>query len=184
MLGTDSGWADPIIVDVDAHLEHDFDGLVAAGCVPVDDNAALLPGMDHVLLTDPFVSIHNAIMGLLVQIDNVLKTDVDALVVTAQTAELLALLFLGELGSERLAVGSLHSFAFEEVDQVLIADLVFMNAKAHRVHEFVHVLLADELVVNLEAASVFECVLHIFAANLLAFVVDETACRHFDLVIL
>ena len=85
VLCANSSRANPIVFDVDTHLQDDLNSCLATDVVTIDCNAAFFPSVDHLILTEPLVSIHDTIMWLLVQVDDVLEADVEAFVVAAQT---------------------------------------------------------------------------------------------------
>ena len=158
VLGTDGSWADPFVFDIDAHLQHNLNSGGSADRLISDSDAAFFPSVDHVILADPFVGIHHAVMRLFVKIHDVFKADVKSFVVTAKTAELLAQLFFRELSDKCRAIWDPYGIAMEQINQILIADLVTLNANTQMMHNVIHVLFTDELVVDLEAATVLESI--------------------------
>ena len=82
-LGPHSGRADPLVVEVEAALEHDVDHVGAAELVPSHIDAAFLPGVDKLVLAQPLASEHDAIMRNVVQIQDVLEAELHLLVLTA-----------------------------------------------------------------------------------------------------
>ena len=83
-LGPHSGWADPLVVEVEAALEHDVDHVGAAQLAPSHIDAAFLPGVDKLVLAQPLASEHDAIMGNFVQVQDVLQTELHFFVLPAQ----------------------------------------------------------------------------------------------------
>lgn len=84
MLGSDSSWADPVIVDVDAALEDNVDHVLATDLMVVNLNASFLPSVDHFLLAKPLTGEHHTVVRRLVEIKDVLKTEFDVLVDAAK----------------------------------------------------------------------------------------------------
>ena len=84
MHGADSSWADPLVVDIGATLQHNIDHLLATYQVLVHLNAALLPSVDHLILADPVARKHHAVVRWIVQINDVLQAELDVLVHAAQ----------------------------------------------------------------------------------------------------
>ena len=78
----------------------------------IDGDAALFPGVDHLILADPFVGVHDAIVGRLVEVNDVFEADVEAFVVTAE-AGVLVVAWLGEAGMQFVAVVHLYLLALE-----------------------------------------------------------------------
>ena len=182
VLGADGCGADPLVLDINAHLQYNLDGGRSADGVIVNDNAAFFPCMDHIILADPFVCVHNAIVRLLVKIDDVLEADVEAFVMTAETAEPLAMFALGELSDERTAIIHRHGISFEEINQILVADIVPLNINAEAAHDFVHIFFANELLCYFETATVFESITHVLGTGDFTVNITETAMRDLLLV--
>ena len=84
MHGADSSWADPLMVDISASLEHNIDHVLTTQLVLEHLNAALLPSVDHLILADPVARKHHAVVRWIVQIDDVLQAELDVLVHAAQ----------------------------------------------------------------------------------------------------
>ena len=84
MHGADSSWADPLVVNIGAPLQHNIDHLLATYQVLVHLDAALLPSVDHLILADPVASKHHAVVRWIVQIDDVLQAELDVLMHAAQ----------------------------------------------------------------------------------------------------
>ena len=156
VLGANSSWADPVIFNVDAHLKDDLDGGPAADRAVFHLNAALLPSVDHLVLTDPLIGEHDAVVRLLVQIDDILEADIETFMVTAKSAKFVVRFRSRELSKEGMTIMHLNGLAMEEVHEVDIANLVMLDIDAHVLQDFIHVFLADELLIHLEAATVME----------------------------
>ena len=82
-LGPHSGWADPLVAEVKAALEHDVDHVRPAELVLSHVDAAFLPGVDKLVLAQPLASEHDAIMRNVVQVQDVLEAELHLLVLTA-----------------------------------------------------------------------------------------------------
>ena len=121
----------------------------------IDRDAAFFPGVDHLILADPFVSIHDAIMRRLVQVNDVFEADVKAFVMAAEAGVLVVTRF-GEIGVQFVAVMHLNLRALEQQLELLVADVVMFDLHAHSFHDVIDVLLADEHVIDHEATPVDE----------------------------
>ena len=83
--GANCSWADPLVIQVDAPLQHNIDHLLPAEGVAMDLNAAFLPSVHHLILADPVTRKHDAVVRWLVQIKYVLEAEFDVLVHAAQS---------------------------------------------------------------------------------------------------
>ena len=83
-FGTDSCGADPFVVELEAALKDDIDHTRATNLVVFDDDTTLFPSVDHLVLAEPLTSHHHAVVGHLVQVDNVLKTELHLFMLTAE----------------------------------------------------------------------------------------------------
>ena len=77
-------WADPVVIDVNAALQDHVDHLVAAKVVMGYVNASLLPCFDHFVATDPLVSEQNAVMGWLVEVQDILEAEFKIVMLSAK----------------------------------------------------------------------------------------------------
>jgi len=164
VLGADSSWADPVVVDVDAALEHNIDHVFAAGGVVVNLDASLFPGMDHLLLAEPLTGKHDAVMRWLVQVQDVLEAELNALMGAAKS-RVAVVDGCGEVSLQDVTVVHLNLFTVEETVHVESADVVRVGIDALVVRDVSHILFTDELVMDAEAAAVVEGVIEVTRAH-------------------
>jgi hypothetical protein len=158
MLGTHSRGADPLLVDVDAALEHDVDHVLSADFLRFDFDAARLPRGEHLVLALPLAGQHYAVVGDFVQIVHVFDAELDTLVLTAHVAEVREL-FIGELGVDDISVGKFHVMTREERFKLGIAELSVMDRVTSRGRDRGEVVFAHELVGYFEAFALAESVI-------------------------
>ena len=84
MLGAYGRRADPILIELDATLQHDIDHGRSADNFAVHLDAALLPCMDHLILTDPLAIELDTVVWRLVQVKDILEAELNAIVHTAK----------------------------------------------------------------------------------------------------
>ena len=87
MLGANSSWANPLVVQVNAPLQDDINHLITTNINTPDLNASSLPSLKHLVLTFPFALEHDTIMGDLVQVVDILHAEIDTLVHSAHIAK-------------------------------------------------------------------------------------------------
>ena len=79
MLGANSSWTNPVIVQLNAALENNVNHVLSTDLFLFDLNAARLPGLKHLVLAFPLSSQHDAIMGLFIQVLDILHAKVNTL---------------------------------------------------------------------------------------------------------
>ena len=83
VLSSDSSWADPVVVQVNAALEHNVDHLLSTDVLLLNLNASSLPSLKHLVLTLPLSSKHDTVVGDFIQVMDVLKAEVNSLMHSA-----------------------------------------------------------------------------------------------------
>ena len=167
MLGADSCRADPLLVNINAHLQDNLDCRPATHVMAVYRNASVFPGMDHLILADPLICIHHAVMRLLVEIDDVLEANVVTLVVATQTRVRVMACF-GEVSMQMVTVVHLDLVPLEQLLKLFIANGVVLNIDTHCLHNVINVLLANEHMIDLEAATMDKQLCHFVLVHTLS----------------
>ena len=170
VLRADSSWANPFVLNVNAHLQDDLDSGPSTHVLPIDRDASLFPSMDHLVLANPLVCIHYTIMRWLVQVNDILEADIEALVMTAE-AGYFVVTCDRELCLQMVAIVHLDFLALEELVKLVMANVVVLNLNAHPIHDVLQVFLADKLLTDLEAATMAEGILQVFLRHTLDTVV-------------
>ena len=73
-----------MFVEVEAALQHDVDHFRSAELAPVHLDAALFPGVHDLVLAEPLAIEHHTVVRHLVQIEDVLQTELHLLMLAAQ----------------------------------------------------------------------------------------------------
>ena len=153
--GSEGCRANPVAIDINAALHYGIHHRVSTNIMVCDRDTASFPGVDHFVLAEPLSCKHDTVMGSRVEIQNVVKTELNVLMSPAQS-RVTVVVSRGEVSNELMAVIHVNSLSVEESMHVTITDIVVSNIEAHFFLNVVHVFLADKSMIHFEAASVLK----------------------------
>ena len=112
--------------------------------------------MDHLVLADPLVGKHNAVMGCVIKVKDVFEAEFHLLVFTAE-GRVRIVMSRREVSNQVVSVVHLDVVAAEQFEELLVTDLVAVNHDTHVVVlDDIDVFFTDKLVAGAETISVLE----------------------------
>ena len=155
MLGAYGRRADPILIELDATLQHDIDHGRSADDFAVHLDASLFPCMDHLILTDPLAIELDTVVWRLVQVKDILEAELNAIVHTAK-GRMMVVERRSEVRDQPVPIVHSYLLSMEKAVKILSADMILINVHAHLFLDMIHILLANELSIDTETTSMLE----------------------------
>lgn len=118
VLGSNSCWANPVVMEIDASLEHNINHAFSTDIFALDLDAAGLPGLKHLVLTLPLSCKHDTVVGYLIQIVDVLHAEFNFLVLSANISKVRVVFSVQPVSTNQ------DILALEEIVQVLTTNIV------------------------------------------------------------
>lgn len=122
----------------------------------VENDAAALPSVDHSILAEPLSREHDAVVGLTVQVKDVVHAEFDAFVPSADVVVGSSTVFTRDRNVQVVTIRHHHVFTVEQIVQVFVTDVVVADLSTHGVFNVVHVIFANPSVIDADAVTVVE----------------------------